>query len=550
MARLLANGEQYFADNNGDPLGLGKVYFYIPNTTDFKDTWQDADEIILNENPVTLDAAGRAIIYGRGEYRQLVTDALGNEIWDQLTSTFDSQGSGVLWGDVSGGTPNFQFVTIAAGSPDSLVGQIICFLAGFTNTAALLFGVDAFDPLYIVKDTDAGPTQLTGGEIVAGNLVCVMFDEDAQVYHVIDYAPNDLVLQTLKVNRLSFGNSITTPALVADTNDWDPTGLSTTSRIRTSSSAVIRITGIAAQLPNRFLLFDNIGGFSIVLSKEDSASAVGNRFQTAEDIVVAAGNSVILVYDNAGAGWKVYALSATKSVLPFKGLFIRNAGSPLDSMQITAARLFVVNDTGQAIQLENINVTADISTSGANGLDTGTVAANTGYYLWVIYNSTTLTAAALWSLSSTAPTLPANYTYMSRVGWNVTNVSSELAQIIQKGSSARYVVDATNPFPVLITGGAGNFAIPTFVAVSTIGTLPPTAPIIVVMLKSGDEDSTGVAPNPNYGGVLSLDSPMAITADFTNMSIDIILESTDLFYVSDGANSSLTVIGWVDDIGA
>lgn len=90
VATLLPNGEQVFLDNNGVPLALGKVYFYIPNTSTPKNTWQDPTMGILNTNPVELDAAGRAIIYGSGSYRQVVDDALGNEIWDQLTASTDA----------------------------------------------------------------------------------------------------------------------------------------------------------------------------------------------------------------------------------------------------------------------------------------------------------------------------------------------------------------------------------------------------------------------------------------------------------------------------
>lgn len=82
---LLPNGEQTFLDVNGDPLGGGSVSFYIPSTLTPKNTWSNKAQTTLNTNPVGLDAAGRAIIYGTGSYRQIVKDAFGNTIWDQLT---------------------------------------------------------------------------------------------------------------------------------------------------------------------------------------------------------------------------------------------------------------------------------------------------------------------------------------------------------------------------------------------------------------------------------------------------------------------------------
>lgn len=87
-ATLLPNAKQQFLDSNGVSLAGGAVYFYIPATTTFKNTWQDAGQVTLNTNPVLLDAAGEAIIYGDGVYRQVVKDAFGTTIWDQLTTSY------------------------------------------------------------------------------------------------------------------------------------------------------------------------------------------------------------------------------------------------------------------------------------------------------------------------------------------------------------------------------------------------------------------------------------------------------------------------------
>lgn len=84
-ATLLPNAKQQFFDGNGTPLAGGSVAFYAPGTTMPKNTWQDSGETILNTNPVILDLAGEALIYGSGQYRQVVKDSNGNLIWDQLT---------------------------------------------------------------------------------------------------------------------------------------------------------------------------------------------------------------------------------------------------------------------------------------------------------------------------------------------------------------------------------------------------------------------------------------------------------------------------------
>ena len=93
-AAILPQGVTQFLDNNGNPLSSGKVYFYVPNTTTTKTTWQDAAKTIANSNPVTLDAAGRAKIYGEGSYRQQVRTSANTLIWDAVTSSAGTGGGG------------------------------------------------------------------------------------------------------------------------------------------------------------------------------------------------------------------------------------------------------------------------------------------------------------------------------------------------------------------------------------------------------------------------------------------------------------------------
>src|SRR6185312_9833477 len=92
-AGILPNAKTTFVDQNGKPLTSGKVYFYEPGTTTAKTTWQDINQITPNANPVQLDNAGRARIWGNGSYRQQVFDQFSNLQWDQVTSAIGS-GSG------------------------------------------------------------------------------------------------------------------------------------------------------------------------------------------------------------------------------------------------------------------------------------------------------------------------------------------------------------------------------------------------------------------------------------------------------------------------
>jgi microcystin-dependent protein len=178
-ATLLPNGKQQFINANGAPLVGGTVQFYIPGTSTPKDTWQDAGQAILNTNPVVLDAAGRATIYGSGAYRQVVRDALGNLIWDQLSA--DTASGSTSWAGVSGGSANAQ--TVVATNFTSADGQTIDFIAGFTNTGTLTVNPNGTGPINVLNDTPNGSVSLSGGEIIAGNAVHLVYSATAGAFH-------------------------------------------------------------------------------------------------------------------------------------------------------------------------------------------------------------------------------------------------------------------------------------------------------------------------------------------------------------------------------
>src|SRR5271166_4825978 len=106
---VLPNAMTTFVDGNGAPYAGGQVFMYVPHTTTPKVTYQDPNGTSPNSNPITLDGNGRAIIWGNGEYRQVLKDYLGNVVWDQLTYTSPAQANGnaaVFWYGSASGTAN------------------------------------------------------------------------------------------------------------------------------------------------------------------------------------------------------------------------------------------------------------------------------------------------------------------------------------------------------------------------------------------------------------------------------------------------------------
>lgn len=87
--------------------------------------------------------------------------------------------------------------------------------------------------------------------------------------------------------------------------------------------------------------------------------------------------------------------------------------------------LILRDASNNLFQLKNVSETINRTISGAGGIDTGVVTANTFYYLYIIYNPTTTSVDGLMSLNSSAPSLPAGYTYYRKVGAQTTNASSQ-----------------------------------------------------------------------------------------------------------------------------
>lgn len=82
---ILPNAKTQFFNGNGVPLAKGSVFMYVPNSTTLKTSWIDPGGVTPNANPIILDGNGECLLWGSGEYRQVVYDVNSNLIWDQLT---------------------------------------------------------------------------------------------------------------------------------------------------------------------------------------------------------------------------------------------------------------------------------------------------------------------------------------------------------------------------------------------------------------------------------------------------------------------------------
>lgn len=183
-ATLMPNGQQQFIDATGKPYANGRVWFYsnFPTCTVLKNTYQNEAGTVLNANPVQLDAAGRATIFGTGSYCQVLKDANNTTIWTKYTSD-TSSASNLGWGGAGGGTANAQTATVNGFA--NLNGQTFYYVPSVSNTGPTTMSVNVGAPAAIVKETSAGPVALMGGEIVAGAVVGMTYVSSTGQFHLI-----------------------------------------------------------------------------------------------------------------------------------------------------------------------------------------------------------------------------------------------------------------------------------------------------------------------------------------------------------------------------
>ena len=156
--------------------------------------------------------------------------------------------------------------------------------------------------------------------------------------------------------------------------------------------------------------------------------------------------------------------------------------------------------TVEGIRLESVNVAADITASGAGGLDTGSEAANAWYYVWVITNNSGTSTNGLLSASSTSPTLPSGYTKKRRVGAVRNDGSSNFLQFVQEGNRIRIYPGQV----ALLLGTSTSLA-----TVDLSSFMPPTSRVALLNLDmdilhyASSDFSTSVRANGANGACMT-----------------------------------------------
>lgn len=152
-AAPLEPGVFQFFDNAGVPLVPNGVnpallYTYAPGGSTPKTTWQDPTQTNANANPVPLDAAGRCVLFGAGQYRLQLFDAFGNLLWDNLGAAADLN-------SIQAGLTPFTGDTGSGGTQ----GVVPAPPAGSAAAGDYLSADGSFQPLLVVVPATPAPNQ-------------------------------------------------------------------------------------------------------------------------------------------------------------------------------------------------------------------------------------------------------------------------------------------------------------------------------------------------------------------------------------------------------
>lgn len=129
---LFPTPQQWF-DNNGNPLANGTVTTYIAGTSTLKATYSDYMLTTPNTNPVVLDAAGRATIWGDGGYKLVIKTDAGATLYTQdnvYVTGNNIEGDVTITGDLAVGGG----VTIDAGPTNINGGRVVIDTTSYVPT--------------------------------------------------------------------------------------------------------------------------------------------------------------------------------------------------------------------------------------------------------------------------------------------------------------------------------------------------------------------------------------------------------------------------------
>lgn len=419
-------------------------------------------------------------------------------------------------GPVSSGSVNMYFpgtTTPKATWADSgQVSQNTQPLQLDANGCAIIYGVGSYRQ------------QLWSGPVVngvtTGNLIFDLTTTDTSAYNETFWA----------------GTASGTPNAITITD----TGFSATDGVIINFSPIFTNTGPTTLNPSGF------GNINVV--KDTTAGPVS---LSGGEIVCANGCNVVSVvyraFDNQFHILNPVIQSVTGSSAPLCGAVgyqvVNTGGSANTELTVTANNASMVSATGLSIQRSGVSVIINTAVVGANGLDTGSLASSSIYYVYLIDNGSA--PAALMSLSSTSPTLPTGYTFSCRLSADFTDSSTHLGQIVTLGRRTTFSGAVPSTFMnATIQGTCFSTA-----TALTFSLLPPTVEQVVGVIAVSGAQSAGISDAATITKVFAGATEVSGVTAWFNFVVPITTAQT-VYYCSSATANNIRIIGWDDNVNA
>ncbi len=314
-------------------------------------------------------------------------------------------------------------------------------LGGFYTDKTTQTNLNATDIVLVWNPTLNGFRKVTGSALLLNNL-----DLFTSRYEKTNPANNDFILiqdvagnsmaKATVTNLYAFGNQ---PLVSTNTNGW------------------VNYT---------FMAWDGTNYWQLKAS--DLGSNFANFFTltnlTAQTNVNA--GDLLWIYDSSGNSNKsvradTVGAAFARGLSGFNNLVVSRSATN----QVFVSHDEIVTKNGSALNwlgLTSYNI--DLTVSGAGGLDTGSQATNTWYYIYAISDGTN--EAGLFSIDPNSPTLPTNYVYKTLLGAAWHNQTNTFNNFYQYNREVRIVetnlldkaCTTASTYELLASTNATNFA--------------------------------------------------------------------------------------------
>jgi hypothetical protein len=258
-----------------------------------------------------------------------------------------------------------------------------------------------------------------------------------------------------------------------------------------------------------------------------------------------------------------------------KNLTINYPGNASTVNLYTLDEIIVKNIQGDGQILSNVSpLVCNLGVVGAGGVDTGSVAANTAYYLYVIWgpatnptNGAPIGPALIATTKLPAvggPTLPTYYTHWARIGSFTTDLNKYPYSAQQIGRNLYFLpnADLSLGLPILMSGASGNPMTPTWTTINLSGTTPFNVPLYCsafdLQLSGQGSGSATASFTGASGAIASLTNPPPLqvgNAAASAIAVRGRLPNTQgqgnvptYFYASAISAAVLQLTGWEDNL--